>query len=692
MFTNSACYKCQGKGTYSKGKRVISCSLCLKTLSQRFPFDHISSENRSLLDSITRQRCDDSDETTSVEDTQLGIVEEQTKHRRVHFLVVGGGIGGFATSIVLLKLGFKVTLIEKDASFEARKQGYGLTLQQGMNSIRTLGLDLVSSNYSVAESLSSLLSETDFQAHIAAGRQSKSSLTISKSHYVFDPSGKVLGFFGSTFSKYFSDLVTGKKTEEELLKMLTSERKEFKQKTGGKFSGSGKFNVHIPRQECESLLCFCYYLSVDASFLVRRSLFEKATELGRVLSDEGDEVFKILWNHKLEDLESNSNDGESSIEVSVSKRVLEEKAVQQKKTFSAVKADFIIACDGIYSSVWNLLQASLRRHQAEITSSVLSTSALPLDTPHSSKPSQFELKYLGCMVILGISFLHDPFLYQRVFETNDGITRIYVMPFKDISGSCLDSDPKSPHKQLTMWQLSFKVAHECEAENLSSSPQSLLSEALQRMKGWHSPLEDLIRQTPLSLVSGHPVYDRETISCAELQKQLSHLSYGSRLFFLGDSIHPMSPFKGQGANQALLDATLLGKMVLSMLTELGDAFKDDPHAFFQRVQSKYHEEMLKRSEKKVLQSREAADVLHSEVAIVPTLLSSFKDLSHLFNTQPHCGADETMTLGEYLQIKGITARSGKDIDKQVVLALGYGSRPHLLHQNKVKKSRCGDCT
>ena len=47
-----------------------------------------------------------------------------------HVAIVGAGIGGIALAIGCLHRGIPFTIFERDASFNDRSQGYGLTLQQ----------------------------------------------------------------------------------------------------------------------------------------------------------------------------------------------------------------------------------------------------------------------------------------------------------------------------------------------------------------------------------------------------------------------------------------------------------------------------------------------------------------------------------------------------------------------------------
>ena len=56
-------------------------------------------------------------------------------------VVAGGGIGGVAAAVALQSRGFDVVVLEADASFDARKQGYGLTIQR-QDVMQTMGIDL----------------------------------------------------------------------------------------------------------------------------------------------------------------------------------------------------------------------------------------------------------------------------------------------------------------------------------------------------------------------------------------------------------------------------------------------------------------------------------------------------------------------------------------------------------------------
>lgn len=197
------------------------------------------------------------------------------------------------------------------------------------------------------------------------------------------------------------------------------------------------------------------------------------------------------------------------------------------------------------------------------------------------------LRYLDCIVILGICPTVDiasssPLLDgETVFQTADGTTRLYTMPY-------------SSHEY--MWQLSFPMTEDGAKALSSAGPSALKQEALVKCQSWHDPIPSLLMATPASLVSGYPVYDRALLSLEMLQNP--------RVTLLGDAAFPMSPFKGQGANQALLDALSLSRTLCkSSDTDLAGALRD------------YENEMLSRSAVKVKASAEAARFLHTNVAI-----------------------------------------------------------------------------
>jgi 2-polyprenyl-6-methoxyphenol hydroxylase-like FAD-dependent oxidoreductase len=204
--------------------------------------------------------------------------------------------------------------------------------------------------------------------------------------------------------------------------------------------------------------------------------------------------------------------------------------------------------------------------------------------------------YLGCIVILGICPLNalqglESSLLDSatVFQTANGNERIYIMPF---------------NSESVMWQLSFPLP-ENEAKALSAQGAKFLKEEAMRKTPWHEPVPQILAATLETQISGYPVYDREI-----LQPEL--LSKGKQITLIGDAAHPMSPFKGQGANQALLDALSLARQIsiscgpFSKWRELG---------IRKSVLTDFESEMIERSSIKVKDSNKAAQFLHSDIVL-----------------------------------------------------------------------------
>lgn len=263
----------------------------------------------------------------------------------------------------------------------------------------------------------------------------------------------------------------------------------------------------------------------------------------------------VHWNHQLLDFEATTAQSYQ----------LNFQVADQKVSFNT---HLIVGADGIRSTV--------RQHVIE--------------------DKKDALHYLDCIVILGIcplnalpdtsSTLLDG---ATVFQTANGNERIYMMPFAE---------------DKIMWQLSFPM-HEAAAIALSKQGNAALKEEAIRRTPWHSPIPEILQATPTENISGYPVYDRTIL-------EPTALANANNITLIGDAAHPMSPFKGQGANQALLDAIALARAIV-----LGCRNNNNwqSEGLRKTVLSTFEQEMITRSAQKVTDSQQASKFLHTAVAL-----------------------------------------------------------------------------
>ena len=131
----TTCPKCQGRGKKSKSLRKKVRLQYQRELEQ---FEKSKSEGpapvrpKGHLDA-----CLDCKGSGLV---HSAIQPLPDKENYPNLAIIGGGIGGVALAVACLHRGIPFTLYERDSSFDARSQGYGLTLQQASRAIEGLGI------------------------------------------------------------------------------------------------------------------------------------------------------------------------------------------------------------------------------------------------------------------------------------------------------------------------------------------------------------------------------------------------------------------------------------------------------------------------------------------------------------------------------------------------------------------------
>lgn len=287
----------------------------------------------------------------------------------------------------------------------------------------------------------------------------------------------------------------------------------------------------------------------------RKNIHIPRQTLRKAIIDQLDPT-SIKWDHKLTDLKENTT---GTIDLTFE---------TDAKTISE-SADLVVGADGIRSKVRELLIGEAK-------------------TP---------LQYLGCIVILGICPLEalrktgsksksELLDGLTVFQTANGNERIYVMPY----------DTKH-----IMWQLSFPLKELDAIELSKQGAAAMKEEAQKRLRDWHDPIGEMLAATKAEYITGYPAYDREVLDPALLKNT-------GNATLIGDAAHPMSPFKGQGANQALLDALLLARTISATCT---------PYTNWREmglrtaVLEPFEAAMTARANPKVRDSRKAAEILHS---------------------------------------------------------------------------------
>jgi hypothetical protein len=359
--------------------------------------------------------------------------------------VVGGGLGGLSATLSILKLSidkaplsadaplsnstaskpnetFAVTCYERDAAFTDRRNGYGLTLTYNPKGpFGKLGLLEKVARHD----------------------------TPSRSHYVFDSAGKILGYYGKAFHPTNS---VG----------------------GGVIKQRG--NMRVPRQT------------------LRRILLDEVASAAEKLNLPQNEV--VAWG---KDLVSYEVDPAFKTEGKLKLHFADGTAV------GAV--DVLVGADGVRSSVMkNLLLPTASSSSS--SSDTPQSNREKLNLP-SADGQYFGVMIVLGITNFQHPLLHERGFYTL---SGDARLFTMPFGGGVISGEVETTTDESSNGEVerkTMWQLSFSVPSLTVANELRSrGPQALKDEVLRVVADWHDPVARMVASTSNTDIWGTPLLDR----------------------------------------------------------------------------------------------------------------------------------------------------------------------------------------
>lgn len=191
--------------------------------------------------------------------------------------------------------------------------------------------------------------------------------------------------------------------------------------------------------------------------------------------------------------------------------------------------------------------------------------------------------------LFDLNMLHQKdyqFIKNNTIQILDGSARLFSKPYND---------------DYQMWELTIRTD---DGEN-SIEPETAFNDCLSIVKQWINPTPyyAMLQTDPTSIIT-HSLFDY-------VPKHSDLESLPKNVVFIGDSIHPMAPTIGMGANEALVDC-------YEFITEL------NKNTDYNTAIENYHQKMVDRTSLTVKASRDHMDFYHSYETLDPHKLADFK--------------------------------------------------------------------